>query len=309
MENGMAQVDVLIPTYKPGNEFGEILDRLYGQRHPINSVIIMNTEEQFWDSSWERGRRGMQVHHISKAEFDHGKTRKQGAAYAKGDVLVCMTQDACPKDRDMLDNLIRPLRQPKVAASYARQLPAGNAHCIEAYTRKFNYPAKSHVSWKEDVKSRGIKAYFCSNVCAAYNREIYIRQGGFVPRAIFNEDMIYGAGLIQAGYGIAYAADARVIHSHNYNCMQQFHRNFDLGVSQAEHPEVFADVPPEGEGIALVKSTAGYLLRKGKPWLLPKLVVHSGFKYLGYQLGKHYKSLPPKWIQACTMSPEYWRGI
>lgn len=307
MDNEMVRVDVLIPTYKPGKEFGKILERLYGQRHPINSVIIMNTEEQFWDSAWEAGRPNMQVYHISKAEFDHGGTRRRGAACADGDVLVCMTQDAWPKNRDMLGNLIRPLKKPQVAASYARQLPSKNAHCIEAFTRTFNYPKESCVKWKADVESLGIKAYFCSNVCAAYNREIYERQGGFISRAIFNEDMIYGAGLIQAGYGIAYAADAQVVHSHNYNGMQQFHRNFDMGVSQAEHPEIFADVPAEGEGIALVKATAGHLLRQKKPWLLAKLVAHSGFKYLGYRMGKHYKALPEKWIQACTMNPEYWR--
>ena len=38
---------------------------------------------------------------------------------------------------------------------------------------------------------------------------------------------------------IAYEAEARVLHSHNYTNMQQLRRNFDLGVSQAEHPEVF----------------------------------------------------------------------
>lgn len=308
MENYEFQVDVLIPTYKPGKEFGKILDRLYRQRYPIHSVIIMNTEERFWDSAWEAGRQNMQVHHIAKAEFDHGGTRRRGAEYATGDILVCMTQDAWPKNRDMLSNLIRPLLQPQVAASYARQLPSKKAHCIEAYTRRFNYPEKSQVKWKANLEEQGIKTYFCSNVCAAYNREIYVEQGGFIPRGIFNEDMIYGAGLIQAGYGIAYAADAQVVHSHNYNCRQQFHRNFDLGVSQADHPEIFADVPAEGEGIALVKSTAGYLLRQGKPWLLPKLIAHSAFKYLGYQLGKHYRLLPQRWIQACTMSPEYWRG-
>lgn len=38
--------------------------------------------------------------------------------------------------------------------------------------------------------------------------------------------MIYAGRLIQEGYAVAYAADAKVIHSHNYSCMQQFHRNF-----------------------------------------------------------------------------------
>lgn len=301
------QVDILIPTYKPGETFGKLLDRLYGQTYPVHSIIVMNTEKQFWNPDWEKSRENLQVHHIAKSQFDHGGTRRQGAAYAAGDILVCMTQDALPANRKLLENLISPLRQPKVAASYARQLPARDARCIEAFTRRFNYPDKSSVKWKSDLDSQGIKTYFCSNVCAAYNREIYEKQGRFVPRAIFNEDMLYGAGLIQAGYGIAYAADAQVIHSHNYNCRQQFHRNFDLGVSQAEHPKIFAGLPSEGAGIALVKATARYLLKRRRPWLLPELIAQSGFKYLGYQLGKHYRSLPPKWIQACTMNPEYWK--
>lgn len=54
--------------------------------------------------------------------------------------------------------------------------------------------------------------------------------------------MIYAAKAVEAGYSIAYAADAEVVHSHNYTNGQQFHRNFDLGVSQAEHPEVFGGV-------------------------------------------------------------------
>ena len=72
-------------------------------------------------------------------------------------------------------------------------------------------------------------------------------------KPFFNEDMIYAADLIHAGYGIAYAADAKVVHSHNYSCSQQFHRNFDLGVSQAQYPEIFDGVPSEGEGLRLVK--------------------------------------------------------
>ena len=33
----------------------------------------------------------------------------------------------------------------------------------------------------------------------------------------------------------AYAADAKVIHSHNYSGWQQFTRNFDLGVSHVQY--------------------------------------------------------------------------
>ena len=89
---------------------------------------------------------------------------------------------------------------------------------------------------KEDIEKLGIKTFFCSDVCAAYKRDIFDRLGGYPDHAIFNEDMIYAHKAIMAGYSIAYAADACVYHSHNYTGVQQFHRNFDMGVSQADHP-------------------------------------------------------------------------
>jgi len=113
---------------------------------------------------------------------------------------------------------------------------------------------------------------------------------------------------VEAGYQIAYAADAQVIHSHNYTAMQQLHRNFDLGVSQADHPEVFGHLHSEGEGICLVKKTAKWLVENGHVLLLPQLVMASGSKYAGYWLGKHYKKLPEGLIRSLTMNPAYWEG-
>lgn len=144
-------------------------------------------------------------------------------------------------------------------------------------------------------------------MCAAYDREVYEKLGGFVDHAIFNEDMIYAGNLVKKGYAIAYAADAKVYHSHNYSALQQFHRNFDLGVSQAEHPEIFANVPSEGEGIRLVKKSLAYLVKTGHIWLIPQLVIQSGAKYAGYFLGKRYWKLPHRLVMACTMSPWYWK--
>ena len=89
--------------------------------------------------------------------------------------------------------------------------------------------------------------------------------------------------------------------------MQQFHRNFDLAVSQADHPEIFRGLPSEGEGIRLVKQTAAYLVKSGRPWLLPGLIVKSGFKYMGYLAGRHYRRLPKKLVLWCSTSRNYWK--
>ena len=306
MEN--KTVDVIIPAYHPGKEFATLIKRLEKQSVPIRRIIVMNTEESMWNKEWEKLSDVMEIHHIAKSEFDHGGTRARAAELSDADVMIFMTQDAMPADRELLAELLKALEQDEnIAAAYARQLPNAECSFVERYTRAFNYPDRSVVKTKEDMVQYGIKTFFCSNVCAAYKKDIYQKQGGFVRRTIFNEDMIYAGGLIQAGYGIAYAAEAKVIHSHNYNCMQQFHRNFDLGVSQAEHPEIFEGVPSEGEGMRLVKKTLSHLVRSEKIWLIPGFVMQCAGKYAGYLAGKNFRRLPKKFVLWCTMSPNYWK--
>ena len=306
MEN--IKVDVIIPVYHPGKEFSVLLERLTEQTVVIHRIIAMNTEENYWNKELEQKYPLLEVHHLKKSEFDHGGTRAWAAELSDAEIMVFMTQDAVPADRNLIENLVKALEKEKmIAAAYARQLPNEMCSFAERYTRSFNYPEKSYVRTQRDLSLYGIKTFFCSNVCAAYKKEIYQKLGGFVKKTIFNEDMIYAGKLIQMGYGIAYAADAKVIHSHNYSCMQQFHRNFDLGVSQAEHPEIFAGVPSEGEGIKLVKKTINYLIQKRKIWLIPGVILQSGCKYAGYLSGKNYRKLPRKMILWCTMNREYWK--
>ncbi len=305
-------VDVIIPVYRPDEGFLTLLAMLEKQTQCPHKIIIMNTEQHYWDAFWndhphDRIPENLEVHHLSKQEFDHGATRRAGANHSHAEFILYMTQDAIPENEHLIEELLKPLSQDdSIAAAYARQLPKQDAGVIECYTRQFNYPDGDLVKRKADVERLGIKAYFCSNVCAVYRRSIYDALGGFVQSAIFNEDMIYAYACIEAGYGIAYASGARVLHSHNYSNHQQFIRNFDLGVSQAEHPEIFDAVPSGSEGIRLVKTTAAYLRKSGQSGLIPKLIVGSAYKYLGYRMGKRYQKLSHRRILKYTMNKEYW---
>ncbi|MDO4649985.1 MAG: glycosyltransferase family 2 protein [Eubacteriales bacterium] len=300
-------VTVMIPAYHPGAEFEILLKRLSGQTVIPEEILVINTDQKGWNEKWEEEYPLLRVIHISKREFDHGATRRRAAEECRTEYMVFMTQDAIPGDRHLLENLLKALEQEKeIAAAYARQLPRKDCNLLERLTRVFNYPEKSHVRYEKDTAKYGIKTYFCSNVCAAYKKSVYEALGGFPEKAIFNEDMIYAGKLIQNRFGIAYAADAKVIHSHNYSGIQQFHRNFDLGVSQAEHPEIFEAVPSESEGIRMVKKNAAQLISEGHMLLLPKLVWISGWKFLGYRFGKGYKKLPKCLIRKMTMNPGYW---
>lgn len=307
----MDTVDIIIPAYKPEYKFLTLIQSLECQSVPVGQIIIMNTEQKYFDrllygTRFQKDYHNIIVKHISKKEFDHGRTRNRGVKYSDADYFIMMTQDALPADEYLIEKLLEPVRSGKAAVAYARQMAEEESEPVEKFTRNFNYPEQSRIKTKDDLETMGIKTFFCSNVCAAYNRQIFDELGGFVKHTIFNEDMIYAAKAIEAGYGIAYVAEARVYHSHNYTNREQFHRNFDLGVSQADHPEVFAGYPSESEGMRLVRQIIAYLKEQKLKHLIPHVICRSAFKYMGYLLGKNYRRLPKKLVVSLSSNKEYW---
>lgn len=300
------KVDVIIPTYRSDERLKETIRMLLKQTVVPENIRIVNTEEKFWDKEIEKLSPKITATHITKEEFDHGASRNLGAASSQADILLFMTHDAVPADEQLIEHLISYLNKEKTAVVYARQLPFKQSSELERYTRQFNYGDKSRVKSKRDIKELGIKTYFCSNVCAAYKRDVFVERNGFINGAIFNEDMIYCAGVIQAGYYVAYAADAKVYHSHNYTPLEQLKRNFDLGVSQAQHPEIFEGISSESEGIRLMKDTARHFAKQGDFGTLLDMVIQSAFKFIGFRLGRHYKKLSKKTILCLTSNRTYW---
>ena len=256
------KINVIIPTYKPDEKFERNLRMLRRQTLQPDRILIINTEESLFHSK-EFGKLPQgEIIHIKKSEFDHGGTRNRAAAMCDGDIIVLLTQDAIPADEYLLENLTKPFEDPEVCAAYGRQMADWKDNPVEAYTRTFNYPKESRIKSKEDLPVLGIKTFFCSNVCAAYRKSVYDAMGGFPLHTIFNEDMIFASRLIEAGKKIAYTADAKVWHWHNYGAVEQCKRNFDLAVSQVDYGGLFAAVKSESEGIRLVKTTLLYFIKK-----------------------------------------------
>ena len=303
-------VEIIIPTYKPGDRIRLLLQSLAGQTYPAVHVHIINTEEEYWKEEFipDMGEVTVRVTHIKPEEFDHGGTRALGVKQSQGEFVLFMTQDAVPADADMVAKLVEALEAvPDAAVAYARQLPAeGQSDYIENFTRKFNYPEQSHIKSRDDIKTMGIKAFFCSDVCAMYRKSLYNAVGGFVSPTVFNEDMIFAADAINAGYKVVYCAEAKVYHSHRYTGMQLIRRNFDMGVSQRDYSERFRVVSSEKEGTRLVRQTAGYLFKSGKGYLVIRLIWTSACKYIGYLLGKHYNVLPKSIVRGLSLSRGYW---
>lgn len=205
-------VDIIIPIYKPDHTLCLLLQKLQEQTFVVHQVILANTEERLWEEyiQAESVRRcleelsiPLELFHVAKGDFDHGGTRNLAVAKSQAPYFICMTQDALPVDEFLVERLMAPLRESDVAAVYARQQAREDCSPIEAYTHSFNYPLVDRIKSKEDIPALGIKTFFCSNVCAAYRRDIFRELGGFEAHTIFNEDMIYAAMRFWPDTGLA----------------------------------------------------------------------------------------------------------
>lgn len=305
--NDKRTVDVVIPVFHPGKEFETLLQMLEKQTHPIRKIILMETlceGEKISDfSNFEK----VSVYPVKAEEFDHGYTRNQGIEKSDAEFVLLLTQDAVPKNESFAERMLKAFTDEKVVSAFARQVAKENANPIERCTREFNYPEESFINSKADLKHKGIKTYFCSDVAAMYRRKVWEELGKFSYPAIFNEDMIYAYQVIQNGYRISYVSDAVVYHSHNLKLKDQFRRNFDMGVSQKDHPEIFESVSSEKEGFRYVKKTLAALKREK--------ALHYGFyffaqcasKYFGYFMGKRYQKRSALKNQKYSSNKNYWR--
>lgn len=305
-------IDVIIPVYRPDEKLEKLIEKLNHQTRQPNCVWFMQTlvneEEDARVQKILNKANHAKVIPIPANEFDHGGTRNKGASLSETEYMLFMTQDAVPIDDQLIECLYQSIsKDEKIATVYGRQLPDEKVGVVERYTRSFNYPEESYVKSVQDKEKLGIKTYFCSNVCAMYRKEIYEKLGGFVTETIFNEDMIMAAGVIEAGYKIAYSAEAQVVHAHKYTYRQQLTRNFDMAVSQRQYRQIFENVKSESEGIRLVKNSMKHLISLGKWYLIPDLIFQSGFKFIGYKLGLKYEKLPLWFIRKISMNKRYWK--
>lgn len=310
----MKKIEAVILTYKPDEKLKMIVSRLLAQSVKPDRILIMNTldgNNKYESLETVRTLEKVTVIDITTEEFDHGATRDMAMQLcAAGDYVMFLTQDALPKNKYLIEKLLKALESDENlnAVAYARQEPEKDCNIIERYTRSFNYTDEPHSGLEMAAETNNsIKSIFCSDVCAMYNRRLYDEVGGFPLKAIFNEDMVFAGKALKADKDVIYEPKAAVIHSHNYTGVQYFKRYFDLGVSHRQFAYILKDYHSEDEGIKLVKNTAQYLCRRKEYIMIIPLIYHSACKFLGFNIGKLYKKLPAGIIEKCTMNKEYWK--
>ncbi len=299
------KVSVIVPTWKAVRYIRPLVQALWQQTlKPLEVIVIdSSSPDQTAETAKEMGCR---VEVISQTEFNHGGTRNRAARLAKGEILVFMTQDALPVDESFLKKLIEPIERGSAVAAYARQIPYPDANPSEAFGRQFNYPAQSHLQTLAQLPQKGFKTFFYSDVASAVRAEVFWAMGGYPDWVIVDEDVYLCAQLLRAGHSVAYSAEARVLHSHNYGLSQQFRRLFDVGVFVSQAGEMLAGAKTSGEGLRFVWHMTTHLAQKGAwGWILYSWL-EAALKFLAYHMGRRHGALPLPLKRNLSMHRHFW---
>ncbi len=300
-------ISVLIPTKDGQDTLPELLAMLTLQTVECNEVLIAYSGSV--DGTVQIAKKhGAEVIPVEPLEFDHGGTRTMLSQHARGDILVFFTQDAIPRRKDSIEQLIMPmLEDTAVATCYGRQVPSFDADCFASSLRKFNYPSKPEVRSLKDKDRLGLKTVFTSNSFACYRKSSLERIGYFKNGLIFGEDTIAVGRLLRGGEKIAYVSDAAVYHSHNYRPSDEFKRYFDIGVLHANEKwllETFGSA--EGQGTKYIKHELRMLHREKLLPKLPESLLRILLKYFGYKLGRKYTMLPEHIVPKFSLHHRWW---
>jgi rhamnosyltransferase len=304
--NRRTTISVIILTMNAENTIAGQLAALERQTLPPDEILVVDSASTDGTVRIASAHPLVTVIPIERAAFDHGGTRDLAFRRAAGDFVCFLTQDALPMDNRYLEALMAPFAREKVACACGRQIAREDARPEEKLTREFNYPAQSNQRGMEDLPRLGIKTFFLSDACSAYRREAYMALGGFESPVISNEDMLFAARAVRAGYLAAYCAEARVLHSHAFTLAQEYRRNFDVGVFLEMYREELGVTGVESEGLRYVGFVARGLLKRMKALSFARFGLHCVARLMGVRAGRRYAGLSRARILKRTGNQTFW---
>ena len=264
-----------------------MIEKLLEQTVKPNEIYVADSESDDNTVAIVQKYRMVKIKNIKRDEFDHGGSRDEVFRESIGDFVLFLTQDAEIGDDHYIENILKPFENNEVAMVYGRQIAKEGANNYERLIREFNYPNQSMIKSKEDIKRLGIKAYYMSDVCSAYRRDIYLKIGGFEHPLLTNEDMLIACRALRNGYKIAYEPSAYVFHSHNFTLKQEFKRNADVAVFMRLYEKELGSVKVDSEGVTLVKYVVRKLLDEKEYVDFFRFGLICVAKYMGNKYGKY----------------------
>ncbi len=158
---------------------------------------------------------------VAPEAYEPGSVLNQAIAQTSHRIIVLLNADAVPLTEGWLENLIAPVLDGTVDATYSRQVPRPDARFIVAYDYERAYDP-SNVS----------TGFFSAAACA-FDRGLWerfkFREQGYA------EDAVWATSCRLHNARFDVATDALVEHSHNYSLQELYRKRFRHGESFARY--------------------------------------------------------------------------
>jgi rhamnosyltransferase len=264
---------VFIPTWNAGAELAAVLESIRAQEAPF-PFSIRAIDSSSTDGTQDVLRRfGVTFTVIPRADFDHGSTRNRGVLESDAEAVALLSQDARPADRHWLASLAAPFADPKIAGAWALQVPRPDCHPFQRLTvgRHMDTGLAAQIveplnaaQWAGLSPAERLARLGFDDVSSMVRRRA-IETLPF-PKAAFGEDMLWARAALLAGWRLAFAPAARVLHSHALT-------RHELGRRTAQTHELrrrLCDFVPVRSRAVQIRRTLGWTLRFARAGIAAK---------------------------------------
>lgn len=231
------KASVVIPTLNPGAVFEKVLAKVMEQRCPFDyEVLVIDSGSTDGTCDLVENTEGARLHHINKADFDHGDTRNLGVELTSGDMIAFLTHDALPANDRWLYMMVSGLDHfPSAAGAIGghRAWPDASPFTKRDLKAHFDLMASQPLLLDKNTDRRRYKRredswmqllHFYSDNNSIMRRSVW--QNIPYRQTKFGEDQLWAYDIIAAGHAKLYLPRAAVFHSHDYDATETEERSF-----------------------------------------------------------------------------------
>ena len=204
---------VVVRAYNEGQHIGRLLKGI--RQQTVKDVEVILVDSGSTDGTPEIAQQyEAHIVHIRPGDFTFGRSLNRGIAAATHEYVVIVSAHCYPVYPDWLEQLLKPFDDPQVVLAYGKQRGGKtNQYSEHQFFRKY-FP---------DVSQPRQGHPYSHNANAAIRRSLW-EQHPYNEELTGLEDLAWSSWAHQQGFGIAYVAEAEIIHLHDERPSQVYNR-------------------------------------------------------------------------------------
>ncbi len=225
----MTSISAVIRAFNEEAHLGRLLHGLAAQSRSPDELILVDSGSTDHTVDVAEAA-GCRVVSITKDEFTFGRALNRGCEAASCDALLIVSAHVYPLYDDYVEHLVRPLEHPDTALAYGRQVGDHRTKYAESRVMSKWFPESSVLRQRHP---------FSSNANALVRRAVWEKLR-YREDLTGLEDLDFAKRAIESGHGIAYVAEAPVVHVHqeSWEVIQNRYRREAIA---------YRDIYPEAE--------------------------------------------------------------